>query len=72
MMILLRVLLLGALVWLGWMIWRQIRDPGRDQTPTPIEKMVKCAHCQHHVPIDSAIKVGDHHYCKQHQPDSRD
>lgn len=70
MMILLRVLLLGALLWLGWMIWRQWRGPAPSDPPERLEKMVRCDLCGEYVPKRSAIEVDGRYTCQKHRPDS--
>ena len=66
--------LLGALIW----FWRRNRRPSARPTaaePTS-ESMVRCAHCNTHVPRRQALQQDNHWYCSQaHQqqgPAARD
>lgn len=67
-MILLRVLLLGSLIWLIWAVWRQISGKNQPKAPEKVENMVQCASCGQHVPESSATAIDGRHYCPQHRP----
>lgn len=61
----LKYLLLLALGALLWWHWRKARDGAvpPSETPRPVERMVRCAHCGVHLPESDALADGARHYC---------
>lgn len=67
---LVRLLLFVALFVAAFWLWRRyIRPALRAQKQTPPSAdprpMVRCAHCQTHVPLSQALKDGDRWFCSQ-------
>tara|TARA_R110002126_G_scaffold1617_3_gene9475 strand:- start:3057 stop:3410 length:354 start_codon:yes stop_codon:yes gene_type:complete len=65
---LIKLIILGALIWLALNLWRRTQivknrakgsSSPRDQAPV----MVRCAHCQVHLPRDRALRANDNWYC---------
>jgi hypothetical protein len=65
-----RLLLLGALAWIVWLIWQRLRG-----APTPVGKeaasyqeTVRCHTCGVHLSVDRAIRQESGDWlCPQHQ-----
>tara|TARA_R110000751_G_scaffold104237_2_gene199688 strand:- start:102 stop:404 length:303 start_codon:yes stop_codon:yes gene_type:complete len=65
---LIKLIILGVLVWLALTLWRRAQltrqrnatsAPKRDQAPV----MVRCAHCQVHLPQERALRADDVWFC---------
>ena len=66
-----KLLLVIAVVWVALWIWRQgrraelrQRQPGAAPSPALPQAMVRCAHCDLHLPAPEAVR-GEHgsYYC---------
>jgi uncharacterized protein len=61
-----RLLLWAALIAAACWLWRRARRParpaGKAEGATP---MVRCAHCDIHLPRDHALARGERWYCSQ-------
>ncbi|WP_457808648.1 PP0621 family protein [Kushneria sp. EE4] len=77
-----RLIILAALLWLGWLFYRRLKRQRRPHPPTPAsgEAMVRCAYCHVHVSRHNALEdphvnevsrhlPGDRHWfcCQDHQ-----
>ena len=68
---LLRLIILGVLIWLAaGFIKRLLNPPQQPRTAKrpsarPIGTMVRCDHCGLHLPKEEAIYVDGHYYCSQ-------
>lgn len=67
---LVRLLLFVALLVAAFWLWRRyIRPALRAQKQTPLSPdprpMVRCTHCQTHVPQSQALQDGDRWFCSQ-------
>ena len=67
-----RLLILAALIWLVWRVVRQTLLGGaRQNTPPPDEhkpasqKMVRCDWCQVYTPEAQALRLEQHHFCRE-------
>lgn len=64
---LIRVLIIGLLVWLVYRMIRAALNKPRRQGPTKpaalSTDMVRCQHCGIHIPRDEALQQGDAFYC---------
>jgi len=70
----LRLLYLLVIVGLAWYGWGLLKRLGRNRGPRPprragAERMVRCEHCQVHLPESTALRHGEHYYCS---PEHRD
>ncbi len=72
MMILLRLLLIGGIVFLAFRAWRMIRPPQDAKEKDSFAPMVKCAVCEQHVPKQLAQEKDGLHYCDKHLPTDMD
>lgn len=66
-MLLFRLLLLAAIAFIGWRLYRLLKTRGgRDSVearqPRP-EDMVECAHCAVHIPRSQALAADGRWYC---------
>lgn len=58
-----RLLILAALLWLGWLLYRRWMRMSRARTPTGQERasaggdMVRCARCHLHLPAGEALEA---------------
>ena len=69
---LMRFLMWGLLIWLGWRwLTRQQTAQTTEQSPDhDVTPMVKCSQCQVYLPTDEAFHYRNHHFCsQQHQQD---
>jgi uncharacterized protein len=62
-----------------WMIvrfyWLSSRQLSKHESPPQLkaDDMVACHHCGLHIPVDEAIKAGEHWYCcPEHANSSKD
>ena len=64
-MILFRLILLIAVLWLGYRIYRLLHDAraGRRLAREPGEEMVGCRLCELHVPRSGALRHEAHWFC---------
>ena len=60
--------LLYRYVWLRIKKIQQARLQAPPSNQISAVDMVKCAHCQAHIPNTEAVKLGQEHYCKEHAP----
>lgn len=72
-----RLIILALLVAGGVWLWRRFNQRSNSSTPpSPVQKMVCCAHCHVHLPQDRALADSPYWYCSsQHQqqgPKARD
>lgn len=72
MMILLRLLILGGLVFLVWRAWRLWRPVAAPPARERFEKMVRCTVCGQHVPHSQSREIDGDTYCAKHGPDDVD
>lgn len=73
---LIKLLIFGVIVWLAINFWRraQIAKARAAASPTKQNEppvMVRCAHCQVHLPQDRALRTGDAWYCCAEHRDAR-
>lgn len=64
---LIRLLLLVAIVWLAYHLYRRWKL-GRatpPSAPRAASDMVRCRHCGLFLPREQALRDGDHYYCSQ-------
>ena len=61
---LIRLLMLLVVAWIGWRIYRILTARSQPRTP-PVEEMVRCAHCDLHLPRSAAVRDGDSWYCSE-------
>ena len=72
-----RLVILVALVLVGWYLFRKLTAPSQkpaDNTRSrgDYQPMVACQRCGVHVPADQALNRGDASYCcRDHLPDDR-
>ena len=59
---LIKLVILVALVWLGLRLWRGLQQQ-QNRSRQQQELMVRCAHCQVHLPQSSALRANDNWYC---------
>lgn len=62
----LRLILIGLALWIGYRLIRKIIAP--PQNPRPggqFEAMVSCSHCGLHLPQREAVLQNGRHYCSQ-------
>lgn len=65
-----RLFFFVALIVAAFWLWRRYIRPainGQKRTPPPVDPrpMVRCAHCQVHLPLSQAIKHDDQWFCSQ-------
>ncbi|MGY8812278.1 MAG: PP0621 family protein [Pseudomonadales bacterium] len=73
---LIKLLILGVLVWLALNFWRRAqnaksRSAGSSAPHDTPPIMVRCARCQVHLPQDRALHVGDAWYCCAEHRDAK-
>ncbi|RHW19844.1 PP0621 family protein [Pseudomonas jilinensis] len=62
-LIILVVLILAIMAfWRRLKAWQAANRPTNAQPERP-QLMVRCAHCQLHLPQSQAVRAGDHWYC---------
>ena len=69
---LLRIITLGLLIWVVFVLARnylRARNTPQAKRPPRIGNMVRCAHCGLHVLEGEAIKQGDAYYCSAEHRD---
>lgn len=70
-MFLLRLLILALVIWLAVVYLRRRRRKELERPKTSRskrlsgERMVRCAHCQLHVPADEAVASDGRYYCSE-------
>lgn len=70
-----RLLLIAAIVAVGWYLYRQWTRPGSSQEgvgtpPAEPPAMAKCEECGVHVPASGGVRYQDHFFCTpQHLQD---
>lgn len=73
-MSLMRIVLIGFLIWVAIVIYRRVMQSARAaRRPGPIDggKMVKCQVCSVFLPEAEAVKdTAQRHYCPAHRPGS--
>jgi uncharacterized protein len=75
----LRWLFLGLLAWTAYRLWRHYNAVRQTTAARPspphagvVTAMVKCAHCELHVPEPQAVYDGEHWFCcTQHKNEFR-
>lgn len=68
---LLRLIVLAALVVVGWVVYKRYLRPA-DAPPREVgyQRMVACQRCGVHLPADQALTRGDASYCcRDHLPE---
>jgi len=63
-----KYLLLVAVLYVLWRVWKKRQDVGLKPPPAsgrPAERMVQCAHCAVHLPEGDAISDGARFYCNE-------
>lgn len=67
-----RVITLGILVWLAWILYRRfmqhkknIEMQKRDSIKEKVASVKQCHFCGVHVPINEAVNKGGRYYCCQ-------
>ncbi len=69
--VLLRLLLLGLLLWIGYKLVRKLIAPPQAGKPSgKFEAMVSCSHCGLHLPQREAVQSQGRHYCCQEHAES--
>lgn len=65
-----RLLMLIAIIWLGWIVYRRWRMLRTRQAPPPVQtgqaqsgKTCKCAHCGVHIPAEEALWLEQRPFC---------
>lgn len=71
-----RFILLAIIIGGGIWLWRRFNNRQTIAKHPSTQSMVRCAHCQVHLPQDRAIYRNQHWYCSsehlQHGPQARD
>jgi uncharacterized protein len=75
-MTLFRVIALGLLIWIGYILLKSfMRKVRLQQGQSPAlkrqgnsEKMVRCEECGAHIPKSKSHKAANKHYCPEHLP----
>lgn len=73
---LIRLILLALVIWLVWRVYQIHRDrkAARDKSggdrSIPGGKMVKCAHCGTHLPLDNALPMDELYFCCREHRDA--
>ena len=70
MMILLRLAILGGMIWLLWFAWRQLRPAPPQDDPQAFKPTVRCCVCDVVLPRENAQRRHDRFYCSKHDPDA--
>lgn len=70
MMILLRLVILGGMIWLLWFAWRQLRPPPAKDSQQTFKPTVRCCVCDVVLPRENALRRDDRYYCSQHDPNT--
>lgn len=64
---LIKLLLLLALAYIAYSFWRRMKaaqaDKHRHTPPSQAPRMVRCTHCQLHLPESLALRQDDQWYC---------
>lgn len=65
---LLRLALIGAVIYVAWTLYRRLSARPADAAPPAPqapgqERMVSCAECGTHVPESSGVRWRDHFFC---------
>ena len=73
---LIKLIILGVLAWLAITLWRRAQLTRQRNTtsatkPDQAPVMVRCAHCQVHLPQDRALRAHDSWYCCAEHRDVR-
>lgn len=72
-----RLIILGIIIGLGVWLWRRLNSSmSINKRSTPVLTMVRCSHCNVHLPENRAIQDKQHWYCSsahlQQGPKARD
>lgn len=62
LMVLVAVVIGLVILWRRFKAWQASSQPPRSTPSNPL-LMVRCAHCQVHLPQDQALRVGNQWYC---------
>lgn len=60
------LLLVAAALWYAWRVWQRLAGPSRPRRHRAVpaaERMVRCAHCQVHLPESAALRDGERFFC---------
>ena len=63
-----RLLTILILVWLGYLVYRRFISTSSKHKKSgtrSVEKTVRCAHCQLHIPEQEALSRNGRYYCSQ-------
>ncbi|MBC8494242.1 MAG: hypothetical protein ISR74_07390 [Candidatus Thioglobus sp.] len=59
-----KLIIVVLVVWLGFSVWRKLRQPKNNNVPQPSStKMVSCSVCKTHVPENEAIIKDGQVFC---------
>ncbi len=65
----LRLIILGLIIWLVIRLYRRLSSGTSGQKPDaaarPVENMVRCEVCGVHIPEKHALEKNHHYYCSQ-------
>lgn len=68
MIILLRLLLIGGIIFLAFKAWRMLRADEPSLAESAFEPTVQCKVCQVHVLKKDAQEQNGDYFCQQHRP----
>ena len=66
-----RLLILGLLVWVGFVLWRRWQRAGRSASPPAATRVVKCIECGIYVPEADAVAQAGGFVCQAHRAQGR-
>lgn len=64
-MLLIRLLFLLLLAFIAWRVYRLFRPALPPGGKEHVERMVRCATCETHVPAREALQDGEHWFCSE-------
>lgn len=67
-----RTIIIAALVWAVWWLYRRGRPGGPDNGSPPAPVMRQCAHCGLHLPANEAVSGSQAYYCSVAHKDAHE
>jgi uncharacterized protein len=68
-----RLIILFALIWLAYSIYKRYQasssNHSNDHSDVATQKMVMCEVCDVHIPLNEAIEENNHYFCSQEHVD---